>query len=98
MICTYSFNQSTVLRLIYLHEVFTHVYLFRPSEEVIEIHTGPLFTANSVDILKEQLQMHLQLLVQQTVLAGNTPSLQENKDTAIKRIVSLAPFSITLSC
>ena len=59
-----------------------------PSEEIVTVQAGPLFTSLSLDILTEQLQMHLQLLVQHTVLAAGSPSLLDNKETAAKRIVS----------
>ena len=55
--------------------------------EVAQVVEGPLFTPHSIEILKEQLQMHLQLLVQHTVLAHDVDSLAKNKDIARTRIV-----------
>ena len=57
--------------------------------EVNQVVEGPLFTPQSIEILKEQLQMHLQLLVQHAVLSGDVDSLNKNKDIARKRIVCL---------
>ena len=71
------------------------IILFRPAEEeepVLVLENGPLFTPETIEILKEQLQMHLQLLVQHCVLAEGIDSLKSNYDVSLRRIVCLLIF------